>query len=69
MFYNIVASPMFSIVSSFASSYAFMGGNFGAGLFLFAPPMIWRLHGHLSLVGHFIVLAALYLTLMKGGMR
>lgn len=34
----------------------------GAGLFVFAPPMIWRLHGHLSLVGHFLVVAALYLA-------
>ncbi|WP_218068315.1 DUF6311 domain-containing protein [Candidatus Thiosymbion oneisti] len=35
----------------------------GAGLFVFAPPMIWRLLGHLSLVGHFLILAALYLSL------
>jgi len=35
----------------------------GAGLFVFAPPMIWRLHGHLSLVGHFLILAALYFLL------
>ena len=33
----------------------------GAGLLVFAPPMIWRLHGHFSLVGHFLILAALYL--------
>jgi hypothetical protein len=33
------------------------------GLFVFSPPMIWRLHGHLSLVGHFLILAALYLAL------
>lgn len=32
----------------------------GAGLIVFAPPMIWRLHGHLSLVGHFLIVAALY---------
>ena len=36
------------------------------GLFVFAPPMIWRLHGHLSLVGHFLILASLYLTLHTG---
>ncbi len=30
------------------------------GFFLFAPPMIWRLYGHLNLVGHFFILAALY---------
>lgn len=35
----------------------------GAGLFVFAPPMIWRMHGHLSLAGHFFVLAGLYLLL------
>lgn len=32
------------------------------GLFLFAPPMLWRIHGHLSLGGHFLILAALYLV-------
>lgn len=36
---------------------------FGAGLFVFAPPMIARLYGHLALVGHFLILAALYLCL------
>lgn len=35
----------------------------GAGLIVFAPPMIWRLHGHLNLVGHFIVVASLYFAL------
>lgn len=37
----------------------------GAGFFVFSPAMIWRLHwniGHLSLVGHFLVVAALYLV-------
>jgi hypothetical protein len=33
-----------------------------AALVVFAPPMIWRLHGHLSLVGHFLIIAALYLV-------
>jgi len=33
----------------------------GTGLLVFSPPMIWRLHGHMSLVGHFVILAALYL--------
>ena len=40
----------------------------GSGLLVFSPPMIWRLHeniGHLSLVGHFFILAALYLSLAK----
>lgn len=37
--------------------------SFAAGLFVFSPPMIWRLYGHLSLVAHFLVLAALYLAL------
>ena len=36
---------------------------FSTGLFVFAPPMMWRLHAHLSLVGHFVILAALYLAL------
>ncbi len=35
----------------------------GASLFSFSPPMLWRLHGHLSLAGHFLVLASLYLAL------
>jgi len=33
-----------------------------AGLFVFAPPMIWRLKGHFNLAGHFLILAALYLA-------
>jgi hypothetical protein len=35
----------------------------GAGLFLFVPAMIIRMGVHLSLGGHFLVLAALYLAL------
>lgn len=35
----------------------------GAGLFLFVPAMIIRMGVHLSLAGHFLVLAALYLAL------
>jgi hypothetical protein len=35
----------------------------GAGLFVFAPPMLWRLQVHLTLVGHFLILAALYFNL------
>lgn len=38
----------------------------GTAFFAFAPAMLWRLHpqvGHLSLAGHFLVLAALYLVL------
>ena len=35
---------------------------FSTGLFVFAPPMMWRLYGHLSLGGHFFILAALYLV-------
>lgn len=30
-------------------------------LMLFAPPWLWRLHGHYMLFGHFLILAALYL--------
>lgn len=32
----------------------------GTGLFVFSPPMIWRLQGHFSLVGHFFIISALY---------
>lgn len=35
----------------------------GAGFFVFSTPMIWRLHGHFALLGHFLVLAALYFAL------
>ncbi len=35
----------------------------GAGLFVLAPPMIWRMQVHSSLAGHFLILAALYLSL------
>ncbi|HEY8553752.1 MAG TPA: DUF6311 domain-containing protein [Burkholderiales bacterium] len=34
----------------------------GSAFFVLAPPMLWRLQGHFSLVGHFLVLAALYLA-------
>ncbi|MES2535664.1 MAG: DUF6311 domain-containing protein [Pseudomonadota bacterium] len=34
----------------------------GTGLFVFAPPMLLRMGGHLSLAGHFLILAALYLS-------
>jgi len=36
----------------------------GAGLLAFSPVMFFRLVGHLSLAGHFLVLAALYLALL-----
>ena len=38
----------------------------GAAFFVFSPPMIWRVHVHLSLAGHFLILAALYLSLRRG---
>lgn len=41
----------------------------GVGLFLFSPPMILRMGGHLSLAGHFLILAALYLALRPGVSR
>jgi hypothetical protein len=41
----------------------------GAGLFLFSPPMFLRMGGHLSLAGHFLILAALYLALHPGVQR
>ncbi|MHC8393408.1 DUF6311 domain-containing protein [Pseudomonas sp. LB3P93] len=39
-------------------------GLLGTGLFLFSPPMFVRMGGHLSLAGHFLILAALYLALL-----
>ncbi|AXJ03793.1 hypothetical protein CFN16_06485 [Pseudomonas fluorescens] len=36
----------------------------GAGLLAFSPVMFFRLVGHLSLAGHFLILAALYLSLL-----
>ena len=40
---------------------------FGCGLFVFFPPMLWRINtpagGHAALVGHFLILWALYLIL------
>lgn len=36
----------------------------GAGLLAFSPAMFLRMGGHLSLAGHFLILAALYLTLL-----
>jgi len=39
----------------------------GCGLFIFFPPMLWRINtpagGHAALVGHFLILWALYLIL------
>lgn len=37
--------------------------SLGACFFVFAPPMLLRLYWHLSLVGHFLVVASLYLSL------
>ncbi|HEX7044424.1 MAG TPA: DUF6311 domain-containing protein [Burkholderiales bacterium] len=41
----------------------------GSAFFVLAPPMLWRLQGHFSLVGHFLVLAALYLALRPQARR
>ncbi len=44
----------------------------GAVLFVLSPPMIWRLHpfvGHMSLAGHFLILAAIYLALRPNRIR
>jgi hypothetical protein len=35
---------------------------FGCGIFVFSPPMIYRLGWHMSLMAHFLILAALYLN-------
>lgn len=32
-------------------------------LFLFSPPLLWRLTQHIALASHFLILAAIYLTL------
>ncbi|WP_333682073.1 DUF6311 domain-containing protein [Dyella sp.] len=41
----------------------------GTLFFLFAPPMLMRLGGHMALVGHWLVLAAIYLCLRPGRRR
>lgn len=38
----------------------------GAGLLMFSPAMFLRMGAHLSLAGHFLILAALYLALVPG---
>jgi len=38
-----------------------VGSSFFAGFCVVSPIMIWRLDGHLNLVGHWLILAALYL--------
>jgi Family of unknown function (DUF6311) len=37
----------------------------GCSFFVIAPPMVWRLHQHYALVGHWVLLAALYLYFSK----
>ncbi|WP_219095190.1 DUF6311 domain-containing protein [Pseudomonas sp. UMAB-40] len=44
-------------------------GLLGTGLFLFSPPMFLRMGSHLSLAGHFLILAALYLALLPNVAR
>ena len=41
----------------------------GCALFVFAPPMLFRLSGHWALVGHWTILAALALALRPGRRR
>ena len=41
----------------------------GCALFVFAPPMLFRLAGHWALVGHWTILAALALALRPGRRR
>ena len=41
----------------------------GASFFICAPTLIWRMQGHYSLSGHFLILAALYLALMPSLQR
>jgi hypothetical protein len=51
----------FRLISLITSSIAIQ--CLGSVLFLFSPPLIFRLSLHESLMGHFIILAALYLNL------
>jgi hypothetical protein len=37
----------------------------GCAFFVIAPPMVWRLHQHYALVGHWVLVAALYLYFCK----
>jgi hypothetical protein len=37
----------------------------GCSFFVIAPPMVWRLHQHYALVGHWVLVAALYLYFSK----
>ena len=39
--------------------------TFGAGFFVLAPPFLLRMHGHESLMGHWLILAALLLYFSK----
>ncbi|MBC8741977.1 hypothetical protein F6X40_36155 [Paraburkholderia sp. UCT31] len=39
----------------------------GCALLTLSPPMLWRLHGHEALIGHWLLLAALYLYLTNRG--
>ena len=36
-----------------------------SGIFVFAPPMLWRIKAHSALAGHFLILAALFLCLKR----
>ena len=51
----------FRLISLITNSIAIQ--CLGSVLFLFSPPLIFRLSLHESLMGHFIILAALYLNL------
>ena len=63
IFISIVLQALFgwAIVGLITTQTALRA--FGAGLILFAPPMLFRLHGHISLTAHFLVLAGIYLAL------
>lgn len=37
----------------------------GTAFLVFAPPMLWRLHGHIALFSHFLILAGIYLYLLS----
>ena len=54
----------FRLISLITNSIAIQ--CLGSFLFLFSPPLIFRLSLHESLMGHFIILAALYLNFKPG---
>ncbi|MCG7375261.1 DUF6311 domain-containing protein [Pseudomonas luteola] len=57
--YTLQAYFAWKLIALFSTSKYISA--FGSILFVFAPPLMLRTPGHLSLSGHFLILAALYL--------